>query len=39
MAEEAPQAYKEIDEVVHVTEKAGISDRVTRLTPIAVMKG
>ncbi|MBI5332876.1 MAG: RtcB family protein [Candidatus Aenigmarchaeota archaeon] len=39
MAEEAPQAYKEIDEVVRVTEKAGISDRVVRLTPIAVMKG
>jgi len=39
MAEEAPEAYKDIDEVARVTEETGISKRVVRLLPIAVMKG
>jgi len=39
MAEEAPQAYKDIDEVARVTEEAGISKRVVRLTPLGVIKG
>jgi len=39
MAEEAPEAYKNIDEVVRVTQEAGISRIVCRLTPLAVMKG
>jgi tRNA-splicing ligase RtcB len=39
MAEEAPQAYKDIDEVARVTEEAGISKRVARLIPLACMKG
>lgn len=39
VAEEAPQAYKDIDRVVEITEKAGISDRVARLVPIGVVKG
>jgi len=39
LAEEAPQAYKEIDEVARVTEEAGISKRVCRLTPLGVIKG
>jgi len=39
MAEEAPEAYKDIDEVVRVTQEAGISKIVARLIPIAVMKG
>ena len=39
MAEEATEAYKNIDEVAHTTEKAGISDRVVRLTPLGVCKG
>jgi tRNA-splicing ligase RtcB (3'-phosphate/5'-hydroxy nucleic acid ligase) len=39
MAEEAPEAYKDIDEVTRVTEEAGISKRVARLVPIGVIKG
>lgn len=39
MAEEAPEAYKDIDEVARVTEKAGISKRVARLVPLGVVKG
>jgi len=39
VAEEAPDAYKNIDNVVAVTEKAGISERVARLTPMGVVKG
>lgn len=39
LAEEAPQAYKDIDEVARVTEEAGISKRVVRLTPLGVIKG
>ncbi|MDI6798512.1 MAG: RtcB family protein [Candidatus Aenigmarchaeota archaeon] len=39
MAEEAPEAYKDIDEVARVTEEAGISKRVSRLLPLGCMKG
>jgi tRNA-splicing ligase RtcB len=39
LAEEAPQAYKEIDEVARVTEEAGISRRVVKLLPLGVIKG
>lgn len=39
MAEEAPEAYKNIDEVARVTEEAGISKRVVRLVPLGVVKG
>ncbi|MBY0353097.1 RtcB family protein [Candidatus Babeliales bacterium] len=39
LAEEAPQAYKDIDEVVHVVDKAGIARKVARLRPCAVIKG
>jgi len=39
IAEEAPAAYKNIDEVVEVTERAGISKRVARLVPVGVVKG
>jgi tRNA-splicing ligase RtcB len=39
MAEEAPNAYKDVDEVVRVTENAGISKIVVRLVPIGVVKG
>jgi len=39
MAEEAPEAYKDIDEVARVTEEAGISKRVARLIPLGVVKG
>ena len=39
IAEEAPQAYKNIDEVVEVVHQAGLSKKVARLTPLAVIKG
>ena len=39
LAEEAPQAYKNIDEVVEVVENAGLSKKVAKLVPIAVIKG
>jgi len=39
LAEEAPQAYKDIDEVVRVSHEAGIGNLVARLVPLAVMKG
>jgi len=37
--EEAPGAYKDIDEVVNVVKGAGLSLPVARLRPIGVMKG
>ena len=39
VAEEAPLAYKDVDEVVLVTEKAGLARRVARLRPLVVVKG
>jgi len=39
LAEEAPYAYKDVDRVVTVTHEAGISRRVARMTPMAVVKG
>lgn len=39
LAEEAPEAYKNVDEVVRVTQEAGISKIVARLVPIGVVKG
>jgi tRNA-splicing ligase RtcB len=39
LVEEAPQAYKDVSEVVEVCEGAGLSDRVARLRPLAVLKG
>ncbi len=38
-AEEAPGAYKDVDEVVRVTHKAGIARLVARLRPLGVVKG
>ncbi len=38
-AEEAPGAYKDVDEVVNVTHRAGIAKLVARLRPIGVVKG
>jgi len=37
--EEMPEAYKNVTEVVDVMEKAGISDKVVRLRPLACIKG
>jgi tRNA-splicing ligase RtcB len=39
LAEEAPYAYKDVSEVVSVCERAGLSRRVARLRPVAVVKG
>jgi tRNA-splicing ligase RtcB len=39
LAEEAPYAYKDVSEVVRVCEVAGLSKRVARLRPLAVVKG
>jgi tRNA-splicing ligase RtcB len=39
LAEEAPFAYKEIEKVVDVVERAGLAGRVARLRPIGVVKG
>jgi tRNA-splicing ligase RtcB len=39
IVEEAPEAYKDIDEVVKVSHEAGIGNLVARLVPLAVMKG
>jgi tRNA-splicing ligase RtcB len=39
LAEEAPYAYKDVAEVVRVCEMAGLSKRVARLRPLAVVKG
>jgi tRNA-splicing ligase RtcB len=39
LAEEAPVAYKEVDNVVEVVHGAGIARKVARLRPLAVIKG
>jgi tRNA-splicing ligase RtcB len=39
LAEEAPEAYKDVNEVVDVVDKAGISRKVFRAKPMGVVKG
>ncbi|MBU8934528.1 MAG: RtcB family protein [candidate division Zixibacteria bacterium] len=39
VAEEAPGAYKDIDNVVEITHRAGIARKVARMTPMGVVKG
>ena len=39
LAEEAPSAYKDVDEVVDTVVAAGIARKVARLRPLAVVKG
>ncbi len=39
LAEEAPFAYKDVDDVVNVVHNAGIALKVARLVPLAVIKG
>ncbi len=39
IAEEAPGAYKDIDEVVRVSDEAGIANLVAKVRPIGVIKG
>ena len=37
--EEAPGAYKNVDDVVRITQGAGLSRMVARVVPVGVMKG
>ena len=39
LAEEAPFAYKDVESVVAVVDRAGLARRVARLAPIGVVKG
>ena len=39
LPEEAPSAYKDVEEVVEVCERAGLARRVARLRPVGVVKG
>ena len=39
LAEEAPFAYKDVERVVAVVERAGLAGRVAQLVPIGVVKG
>ena len=39
LAEEAPLAYKDVEEVVRVVDEVGLAKRVARLRPVGVVKG
>ena len=39
LAEEAPEAYKDVVEVIQIAEGAGISQAVARMVPLGVIKG
>ena len=39
LSEEAPYAYKDVDEVVDVCHRAGLATKVARLVPLGVVKG
>jgi len=39
LAEEAPEAYKDIDRVVNVVHKSGLARKVAKMVPLGVMKG
>ena len=39
LAEEMPEAYKDIDEVIESVVLSGIGKKVSRHLPLAVMKG
>lgn len=39
LAEETPEAYKDVTEVVATAEAAGLCRRVARLVPLIVVKG
>jgi tRNA-splicing ligase RtcB len=39
IAEEAPQAYKNVEDVVEIIHKANLSKKVAKLIPLAVIKG
>ncbi|MCM8830861.1 MAG: RtcB family protein, partial [Candidatus Omnitrophica bacterium] len=39
IVEEAPSVYKNVDDVVEVVHKAGISKKVCKMRPLCVLKG
>ena len=39
LSEEAPEAYKDVDEVISLTNRAGLARPVARMRPISVIKG
>lgn len=39
VVDEAPEAYKDVNEVVRVSDELGLGRKVARLKPLAVMKG
>jgi len=39
LREEVPEAYKDVDIVVDVCDKAGISKKVAKMHPLGVVKG
>jgi len=39
VVEEAPQVYKDVDTIAHISDALGIATKVARLVPIGVMKG
>ncbi|RLG15623.1 MAG: hypothetical protein DRN71_00695, partial [Candidatus Nanohalarchaeota archaeon] len=39
LAEEAPEVYKDIDEVVKVSHELGIGNPVAKVKPLGVIKG
>ena len=39
LAEEAPEAYKDVEQVVDVATEAGLCRKVARLVPVGVVKG
>jgi len=39
LAEEAPEAYKDVNEVVEIVHQIGIAQKLTKLKPIGVIKG
>jgi tRNA-splicing ligase RtcB len=39
LSEECPAAYKDIDQVVAVVDRAGIARKVVRMHPVGVVKG
>jgi tRNA-splicing ligase RtcB len=39
LREEAPEAYKDVDQVVEIVHRAGLSRKVARMRPLGVVKG
>jgi len=38
-AKEMPEAYKDVDQVVRIVEKAGLFKKVAKLRPLGIIKG